>query len=89
MVVDGSDNFSTRYLVNDACVIAGKPFVYGAVQGFEGQVSVFNWHGGPTYRCLFPEPPEPGTVRNCAEAGVLGVLPGLSERPRPARRSSS
>jgi adenylyltransferase/sulfurtransferase len=77
LVVDGSDNFPTRYLVNDACVIAGKPFVYGAIQGFEGHVSVFNWKGGPTYRCLFPEPPEPGTVPNCAEAGVLGSVTGL------------
>jgi adenylyltransferase/sulfurtransferase len=77
VVLDGSDNFPTRYLVNDACVIAGKPFVYGAIQGFEGQLSVFNWQGGPTYRCLFAEPPAPGTIRNCAEAGVLGVLPGL------------
>jgi len=77
VVVDGSDNFPTRYLVNDACVLGGKPFVYGAIQGFEGQLSVFNWRGGPTYRCLFPEPPAPGTVPNCAEGGVLGVLPGL------------
>lgn len=77
VVVDGSDNFATRYLVNDACVMAGKPFVYGAIQGFEGQVSVFNWHDGPTYRCLFPEAPDPDSVPNCAEAGVLGVLPGL------------
>jgi sulfur-carrier protein adenylyltransferase/sulfurtransferase len=77
VVVDGSDNFATRYLVNDACVLADRPLVYGAIQGFEGQASVFNWRGGPTYRCLFPEPPEPGTVPNCAEAGVLGVLPGL------------
>jgi adenylyltransferase/sulfurtransferase len=77
VVLDGSDNFSTRYLVNDACVLADRPFVYGAVQGFEGQVSVFNWRGGPTYRCLFPDPPAAGTVPNCAEAGVLGVLPGL------------
>lgn len=77
VVVDGSDNFETRYLVNDACVIAGRPFVYGAIQGFEGQVSVFNWRGGPTYRCLFPEPPAPGTVPNCAEAGVLGAVTGL------------
>ena len=77
VVIDGSDNFATRYLVNDACVLARKPFVYGAIHGFEGQASVFNWRGGPTYRCLFPEPPEPGTVPNCAEAGVLGVLPGL------------
>jgi molybdopterin/thiamine biosynthesis adenylyltransferase/rhodanese-related sulfurtransferase len=77
VVLDGSDNFGTRYLVNDACVLADRPFVYGAIQGFEGQLSVFNWQGGPTYRCLFPAPPEPGTVQNCAEAGVLGVLPGL------------
>jgi sulfur-carrier protein adenylyltransferase/sulfurtransferase len=77
LVVDGSDNFPTRYLVNDACVIAGRPFVYGAIQGFEGHVSVFNLRGGPTYRCLFPEPPEPGTVPNCAEAGVLGAVTGL------------
>lgn len=77
VVIDGSDNFGTRYLVNDACVLGGKPFVYGAIQGFEGQLSVFNWRGGPTYRCLFPEPPPPGTVPNCADAGVLGVLPGL------------
>jgi sulfur-carrier protein adenylyltransferase/sulfurtransferase len=77
VVVDGSDNFTTRYLVNDACVLAGKPFIYGAIHGFEGQASVFNWQGGPTYRCLFPEPPEPGSVPNCSEAGVLGVLPGL------------
>jgi adenylyltransferase/sulfurtransferase len=76
-VIDGSDNFATRYLVNDACVIAGRPFVYGAIQGFEGQVSVFNLDGGPTYRCLFPEPPEAGTVPNCAEAGVLGAVTGI------------
>ena len=77
VVVDGSDNFATRYLVNDACVLAGKPLIYGAIQGFEGQASVFNYKGGPTYRCLFPEPPAAGTVPNCSEAGVLGVLPGL------------
>jgi adenylyltransferase/sulfurtransferase len=77
LVVDGSDNFPTRYLVNDACAIAGRPFVYGAIQGFEGQVSVFNLRGGPTYRCLFPEPPEPGTVPNCAQAGVLGAVTGI------------
>ena len=77
VVVDGSDNFATRYLVNDACVIAGRPFVYGAIQGFAGQLSVFNWRGGPTYRCLFPEPPDPGEAPPCSEAGVLGVLPGL------------
>lgn len=77
LVVDGSDNFSTRYLVNDACVLGGRPFVYGAIQGFEGQASVFNLAGGPTYRCLFPEPPPPGAAPSCAEAGVIGVLPGL------------
>ncbi len=77
VVVDGSDNFATRYLVNDACVLADRPLIYGAIQGFEGQASVFNFRSGPTYRCLFPEPPAPGTVPNCSEAGVLGVLPGL------------
>jgi adenylyltransferase/sulfurtransferase len=77
VVVDGSDNFATRYLVNDACVLADRPFVHAAVQGFEGQASVFNWRGGPTYRCLFPTPPPPGAAPSCAEAGVLGVLPGL------------
>jgi adenylyltransferase/sulfurtransferase len=77
LVVDGSDNFPTRYLVNDACLLAGVPFVYGAVLRFEGQASVFGVRGEPCYRCLFPEPPPPGLVPNCAEAGVLGVLPGL------------
>ena len=77
VVVDGSDNFATRYLVNDACVIAAKPFVYGAIHGFEGQASVFNWQGGPTYRCLFPQAAQAAMAPNCSEAGVLGVLPGL------------
>lgn len=77
VVVDGTDNFATRYLVNDACVLANRPLIYGAIQGFEGQASVFNLNGGPTYRCLFPEPPASGTVPTCSEAGVLGVLPGL------------
>lgn len=77
VVLDGSDNFPTRYLVNDACVLAGRPFVYGAIQGFEGQVAVFNHAGGPDYRDLFPAPPPPGAAPSCAEAGVLGVLPGL------------
>jgi molybdopterin/thiamine biosynthesis adenylyltransferase/rhodanese-related sulfurtransferase len=77
LVVDGSDNFPTRYLVNDACVISGKPDVWGAVYRFEGQVSIFAAPGGPCYRCLFPEPPPPGSVPSCAEAGVLGVLPGI------------
>ncbi|HJT45556.1 MAG TPA: molybdopterin-synthase adenylyltransferase MoeB, partial [Chthoniobacterales bacterium] len=78
VVVDGSDNFPTRYLSNDVCVFAGKPNVYGAVFRFDGQAAVFAPHlGGPCYRCLFPEPPAPGTVPSCAEAGVLGVLPGV------------
>jgi adenylyltransferase/sulfurtransferase len=78
VVVDGSDNFSTRYLSSDVCVFARKPNVYGSVFRFEGQATVFAPHlGGPCYRCLFPEPPEPGSIPNCAEAGVLGVLPGI------------
>ena len=77
LVVDGSDNFPTRYLVNDACVLSGKPYVYGAVDRWEGQVSVFGVDGGPCYRCLFRDPPPPGLVPTCAEAGVLGVLPGV------------
>jgi molybdopterin-synthase adenylyltransferase len=75
LVVDCSDNFATRYLVSDACVLLGKPWVYGALQQFEGQVSVFL--GKPCYRCLFPVPPEPHLVASCAEAGVLGTLPGV------------
>ena len=78
VVVDGSDNFATRYLVNDACVLLNKPLVYGAVYKFEGQVSVFNYNtAGPTYRCLFPIPPAAGSVANCSEIGVLGILPGI------------
>src|SRR5438270_4176404 len=78
LVVDGSDNFPTRYLSNDVCVWAKKPNIYGSVFRFDGQSTVFAPHlNGPCYRCLFPEPPEPGTVPNCAEAGVLGVLPGI------------
>lgn len=80
LVIDGSDNFPTRYLVNDACVLLDKPLVYGSIFRFEGQVSVFNWpvNGIKTnYRDLFPTPPEPGTVDNCSEAGVIGVLPGI------------
>ncbi|HET8986144.1 MAG TPA: molybdopterin-synthase adenylyltransferase MoeB [Trueperaceae bacterium] len=77
MVLDGSDNFPTRYLVNDACVIAGKPLVYGALSRFEGQVGVLATGSAPCYRCLFPTPPPPGTVPSCAEAGVLGVLTGV------------
>jgi sulfur-carrier protein adenylyltransferase/sulfurtransferase len=78
LIVDGSDNFPTRYLSNDVCVLARKPNVYGSVFRFEGQTTVFAPHlGGPCYRCLFPEPPAPDTVPNCAEAGVLGVLPGI------------
>jgi adenylyltransferase/sulfurtransferase len=77
IVADGTDNFPTRYLVNDACVMLGKPNVYGSVFRFEGQASVFSTKDGPCYRCLFPEPPPPGMVPSCAEGGVLGVLPGL------------
>jgi sulfur-carrier protein adenylyltransferase/sulfurtransferase len=77
LVVDGSDNFPTRYLVNDACVLSGRPYVYGSIFRFEGQVSVFAAEGGPCYRCLFAEPPPPGLVPSCAEGGVLGVLPGI------------
>lgn len=77
LIVDGSDNFPTRYLVNDACVILKKPFVSGAIQGFEGQLSVFNYKGGPTYRCLFPQMPTVAEIPNCNENGVLGVVPGI------------
>ncbi|MGE0561858.1 MAG: molybdopterin-synthase adenylyltransferase MoeB [Flavobacteriales bacterium] len=77
IVVDGTDNFSTRYLVNDAAVITQKPLVYGAIYKFEGQVSVFNYKNGPTYRCLFPEPPQAGSVPSCSDVGVIGVLPGI------------
>ncbi len=77
IVVDGSDNFATRYLVNDACVILNKPMVSGAIYKFEGQVSVFNYKGGPTYRCIFPEPPGIGESPNCADIGVLATLPGI------------
>ncbi len=77
VVIDGSDNFSTRYLVNDACVILKKPFVSGAIQGFEGQLSVYNYLGGPTYRCLFPNMPSPNEIPNCNVNGVLGVIPGI------------
>lgn len=77
IVVDGTDNFPTRYLVNDACVLLGKPNVYGSIFRFEGQASVFGAKDGPCYRCLYPEPPPPGLVPSCAEGGVLGVLPGI------------
>jgi adenylyltransferase/sulfurtransferase len=77
IVVDGTDNFPTRYLVNDACVISGKPNVYGSIFRFEGQASVFWAEKGACYRCLYPEPPPPGLVPSCAEGGVLGVLPGI------------
>lgn len=76
IIVDGTDNFPTRYLVNDACVMLGKPNVYGSIFRFEGQVSVFHAEQGPCYRCLYPEPPPPGLVPSCAEGGVLGILPG-------------
>ena len=77
LVIDGTDNFPTRYLTNDAAVILGKPYVYGSIFKFEGQVSVFNHEGGPNYRDLYPQPPPPGLVPSCAEGGVLGVLPGI------------
>ena len=77
IVVDGTDNFPTRYLVNDACVMLGKPNVYGSIFRFEGQLSIFAFDDGPCYRCLYPEPPPPGLVPSCAEGGVLGVLPGI------------
>jgi molybdopterin/thiamine biosynthesis adenylyltransferase/rhodanese-related sulfurtransferase/molybdopterin converting factor small subunit len=77
IVVDGTDNFPTRYLVNDACVLLGKPNVYGSIFRFEGQASVFDASKGPCYRCLYPEPPPPGLVPSCAEGGVLGILPGI------------
>src|SRR5689334_13332868 len=76
IVVDGTDNFPTRYLVNDACVLLHKPNVYGSIFRFEGQATVFAYEGGPCYRCLYPEPPPPGPVPSCAEGGVLGILPG-------------
>jgi len=77
LVVDGTDNFPTRYLVNDACVLLGKPNVYGSIFRFEGQATVFAYEGGPCYRCLYAEPPPPGLVPSCAEGGVLGILPGV------------
>jgi len=77
IILDGTDNFHTRYMVNDACLMVNKPFVYGAIHKFEGQVSVFNYQEGPTYRCLFPDPPEAGSIPSCSEVGVVGVLPGI------------
>ncbi len=77
MVVDGTDNFPTRYLVNDACILEDKPLIYASIFQFEGQATVFNYKQGPCYRCLYPEPPPPGLVPSCAEGGVLGVLPGV------------
>jgi molybdopterin/thiamine biosynthesis adenylyltransferase/rhodanese-related sulfurtransferase len=77
IIVDGSDNFPTRYLINDACVLLGKPYVYGSILRFDGQVSLFDAKTGPCYRCLFAEPPPPGLIPSCAEGGVLGVLPGI------------
>ncbi len=77
VIIDGTDNFPTRYLINDACVIKGKPLVYGSVHGFEGQCAVFNYKGGPNYRDIHPTPPDPNAVPNCAEGGVIGALPGI------------
>jgi len=77
IIVDGTDNFPTRYLVNDACVLTGKPLVFGSIFKFQGQVAVFNYKGSATYRCLYPSPPAPNAVPNCSDIGVLGVLPGI------------
>lgn len=77
IIVDGSDNFATRYLVNDACVLLKKPYVHGSIFRFDGQITTFHPFDGPCYRCLYPKPPAPGAVPSCAEAGVLGVLPGF------------
>lgn len=77
IIVDGTDNFATRYLINDAAVLTNKPLVFGSIYTFEGQVSVFNYKEGPSYRCLFPTPPAAGSIKNCSEIGVLGVLPGI------------
>lgn len=77
LVFDATDNFSTRYLINDACVISGKPWVYGAISSFEGQVSVFNYKDGPTLRCIYPEFPQEGSYRRAEDSGLLGVLPGM------------
>lgn len=77
IIVDGSDNFPTRYLANDAAILTNKPLVFGSIFKFEGQVTVFNYQNGPTYRCLYPNPPQANTVPNCSEIGVLGVLPGI------------
>lgn len=77
IIIDGSDNFSSRYIVSDSCVLLGKPYIYGGVLRFEGQASVFSKDNGPCYRCLYPEPPPPGMMPSCQEAGVLGVVPGI------------
>lgn len=77
LVIDATDNFTARYLINDACVMLGKPFIYGAIQEYEGHVSVFNFQGGPTYRCLYPDFPSAGEIPDCNTAGVLGVVPGV------------
>lgn len=77
IIVDGTDNFNTRYLINDAALLANKPYIYGAIHRFEGQVSVFNYKNGPSYRCLFPNPPQKNTIPSCEQVGVLGVLPGI------------
>lgn len=77
LIIDATDNFSTRYLINDSCIILKKPFIYGAIHGFEGHLSVFNYKNGPTYRCIFPEMPKINEVPNCDENGVLGIIPGI------------
>ena len=88
LIIDGTDNFATRYLVNDACVLLGKPYVWGSIYRFDGQVSVFWAEHGPCYRCLYPEPPPPGMVPSCAEAGCSACCAHRSARPRSPRRSS-
>ena len=77
VIIDGTDNFASRYLINDACIMYGKPLVHGSIHKFEGMVSVFNHNNGPSYRCLFPEQPDAASIPSCAEAGVIGVLPGI------------
>ena len=92
VVIDGTDNFPTRYLVNDACVLLDKPNAYGSIFRFEGQATVFHHEGGPCYRCLYPEPPPPGLVPSCAEAECWASCPpssAASRRPRPSRSSSA
>ena len=89
VVIDGTDNFESRYLIGDSCEVAGKPWIFGSIHRFEGQVSSFNLDGGPNYRDLFPSPPPPELAPNCSEAGFLEFFPGLSEPSKLLRRSRS